>query len=199
MINYFDAILEREKVGGKTETISELWFRRSGFPASYRDLMLELAQGEETIKAKHRYMSIEFALSRFGNKIQRAINADKCTAYILKIFSCWVAEITKAKIQHKILMENTEMKMPLETQNQIDSYYKALALVLSELVKESPKTVLEMQEKLLAQYLLDNGLFLEADEVAAKIGVGKSQFYVVRKRFIEKVRTLALTKIGESL
>jgi len=199
MINLFNAMLEREKTGGKTETISELWFRRSGFPSSYRDLMLDLAQGETSIKAKHRYMSIEFLLSRFGTKVKRAIELGKCSTYILKIFTCWVAEVTKAKLQHKNLMENIEMKMPLEIQNETDAYYKAVAAVLSEFVKENPQTLLEMQDKILAQYLLDNGLSLDADVAASKLGVGKSQFYVVRKNFIEKVRTLSLSRIGGSL
>lgn len=194
----FEYVLERRKSNGRTESISELWFRRSGFPISYRDLMLDMAKDEPSLSDKHRFMSVEFLLSRFGKKVKRAAEQDKCAAYILRIFSCWVAEVIKAKLSHQNLLENLHMNTITDPRT-IDAYYRAVADVLRALIVETPSTLAELQDSILAKYILDNGLVMNQKEIADRLGLKQSQFYAVRKAFLERVRGMAIQAIGGGL
>jgi len=130
------------------------------------------------------WISIEFGLSRFSDRISKALEEGKSISYLLRIFDCWWTEW----LDQKGMTFYLELKDESHTVPEVsDSLFSPNGILKMEEVGMQFIRELDPQspEARVASWIIGETTL---DHCIAKTGLKKSKLYSIRKDLLHKIR-----------
>ena len=170
---------------GRWVTISEYWMWARKKNNLYWIISSEAKKnGIIGRKAIWNWMTIEFGLSRFSDRISKALEDQKSISYLLRIFDCWWTEWLDQKGMAFYLELKEEGYVVPEVSDSLFSPIKILKMeeVGMAFIRElDPESI----EATVASWVIGETTL---DHCIAKSGLKKSKLYSIRKDLLDKIR-----------